>query len=58
MRLSSQGVGVGVGVGSAGIGSDAHVATVDNASRIHESFMKSFINGIIVVQTNPRLDTP
>ena len=56
MQLSSQ--GVGVGVGSAGIGSDAHVATVDNASRIRKSFMKSFINGIIVVQTNPRLDTP
>ena len=40
---------------SAVIGSGAHVAMVamvDNASGIGKAFMKSFINGIITVQTN------
>ena len=42
------------------IGSDVHVtmvAMVDNASGIRKVFMKSFINGIIVVQTNATLHT-
>ena len=34
------------------------VVMVDNASGIGKSFIKSFINGIIVVQTNPTLHTP
>ena len=41
-------------------GSGAHVAMVgmvDNASRIGKTFIKYFINGIIVVQTNPTLHT-
>ena len=47
-----------MGVGSAVIGSGAHmVAMVDSASGICKSFMKSFINGVIVVQTNPTLLT-
>ena len=49
-----------MGRGSAVIGSGAHVtmvAMVDNASGIGKSFMKSFINGIIVVQTNQSLHT-
>ena len=35
----------------------AMVAMVDNASGIGKSFMKVFINGIIVVQKNPTLHT-
>ena len=49
-----------MGQGSAVIGSGAHmamVAMVDNASKIRKSYMKSFNNGIIVVQTNPTLHT-
>ena len=45
-------------MGSAVIGSGSLVAlviTIDNASGIGKSFMKSFINGIIVVQTNAML---
>ena len=44
-----------MGVGSAVIGSGAPVAMVtmvDNASGIRKSFLKSFINSIIVVQTS------
>ena len=47
----------GMGAGSAVICSGAHVAMVDNARGICKSFMKSFISGIIVVQTNPTLYT-
>ena len=46
--------------GSAVIGSSAHVdmvAMVDDASGIGKYFMKYFINGIIVVQTNATLHT-
>ena len=42
-------------MGSAVTASGAHVAMVamvDNASGIGKAFMKSFINGIITVQTN------
>ena len=42
------------------IGSGAHVtmvATVDNASGIGRSFMKSFIITVIVVQTNLTMHT-
>ena len=49
-----------MGVSSAVIGFGAHVARVamvDNASRIYKSCIKSFINGIFVVQTNPTLPT-
>ena len=45
---------------SAVLGSGVHVTTVamaDNASGIGKAFMKSFINGIIVVQTNLALHT-
>ena len=47
-------------MGSAVIGSGAHVAMVaivDSAGGICKSFIKSFINGIFEVQTNPRLHT-
>ena len=47
-------------VGSAVIGSDVHVAMVamvGNASGIRKAFMTSFINGIIVIQTNAKLHT-
>ena len=33
------------------------VAMVDNASGIRKAFMKSFIKGIIVIQTKPTLHT-
>ena len=49
-----------MGVGSAVIGSGVHVDTVaivDNDSGIGKSFIKSFINGTIVVQTNLMLHT-
>ena len=42
---------------SAVIGSGVQVAMVDNASGIHKAFLKLFINGIIVVQTNATLHT-
>ena len=48
-------------VSSAVIGSGVHVtvvAPVDNASGICKAFMKSFINGIIVVQMSLTLHTP
>ena len=47
-------------VSSAVIGSGVHVtmvAMVDNASGVCKAFMKSFINGIIAVQTNATLHT-
>ena len=46
-----------LGMSSAVIGSGVQVAMVDNASGIHKAFLKLFINGIIVVQTNAMLHT-
>ena len=44
-------------MGCAVIGSSGGVAMVDNAGGIRKSFIKSFINGIFVVQTNLKLHT-
>ena len=49
-----------MGMDSAVIGSGEHVAMVamvDSVGGIGKSFMKSFINGIIVVQTKPKMHT-